>query len=132
MLGAGWSGPRPAGCCTRDLWLPTSRPEGEVRWRAVSRRVASRPRRNPVCRLLPAGQRDRPGEGNHSHRPGRPTMISNERQYRITKNQAERFEQALAQLEQSDRPERMRRIMRDGMESQLQELREELAEYDAL
>ena len=59
-------------------------------------------------------------------------MIANERQYRITKVEAERFEQALAQLEQSDRPEPFRRIMRDGMESQLQELREELAEYDAL
>lgn len=59
-------------------------------------------------------------------------MITNERQYRITKREAERFEQALAQLEQSDRPKALRRIMRDGMESQLQELREELAEYEAL
>ncbi len=59
-------------------------------------------------------------------------MISNERQYHVTRNAAQRFEQALDQLEQSDRPEPIRRIMRDGMESQLQELREEMAEYDAL
>lgn len=61
-------------------------------------------------------------------------MITNQRQYRITRNQAERFEQALAQLDQTEshRSAQMRSVMRDAMESQLQELLEELTAYDAL
>lgn len=61
-------------------------------------------------------------------------MITNQRQYRITKTEAERFEQALAQLDtvEGHRSDRMRRIMRDAMDSQLEELREQLAEYEAL
>ncbi len=61
-------------------------------------------------------------------------MIANERQYRITKSEAEKFEQALARLDvvEGHRSPEMRRIMRDGMQSQLEELREQLAGYDAL
>jgi DNA-binding Xre family transcriptional regulator len=61
-------------------------------------------------------------------------MIANERQYRITKTAAREFEAALARLEtvEAHRPPDMRRVMREAMESQLEELREEIAEYDAL
>lgn len=61
-------------------------------------------------------------------------MIANERQYRITKSEAKKFEEALDRLEtvEGHRPDEMRRIMREAMESQLEELREQLAEYDAL
>jgi len=61
-------------------------------------------------------------------------MIANERQYRITKAEAERFEEALAQSDESisDLDPRLRRAMREGLESQLEELREQLAEYEAL
>ncbi|MPZ14365.1 MAG: helix-turn-helix domain-containing protein [Chloroflexi bacterium] len=61
-------------------------------------------------------------------------MIANERQYRITKAEAAKFEEALARLEtvEGHRSDEMRRIMRDAMESQLEELQEQLAEYDAL
>lgn len=61
-------------------------------------------------------------------------MIANERQYRITKAEAERFEEALAQSDESisDLDPRLRRAMREGLESQLDELREQLAEYEAL
>ena len=61
-------------------------------------------------------------------------MITNERQYRITRSEAERFEQALAQAEEQggELDPRLRWAMREALESQLEELREELAEYDAL
>lgn len=61
-------------------------------------------------------------------------MITSERQYRITKAEAQRFEQALAHAEQQGAHlhPRLRQAMRDGLESQLEELREQLAEYEAL
>ena len=60
-------------------------------------------------------------------------MITNERQYRITKAEATRFEEALAQPEKETKVHpRVRQAMREGIESQLQELREEIAEYEAL
>ena len=61
-------------------------------------------------------------------------MIANERQYRITKAAAERFEEALAKSRQprTDLDPRLQQAMREGIESQLEELREQLAEYEAL
>ena len=61
-------------------------------------------------------------------------MIANERQYRITRTAAREFEEALARLEtvEAHRPPELRRVMREAMESQLEELREELADYEAL
>lgn len=61
-------------------------------------------------------------------------MITNERQYRITKTEIERFEKSLSQPTEQGKdlhPE-LQRAMREGLESQLQELREEVEEYDAL
>jgi DNA-binding Xre family transcriptional regulator len=61
-------------------------------------------------------------------------MIANERQYRITRTAARELEEALARLEtvEAHRPSELRRVMREAMESQLEELREELADYEAL
>ena len=61
-------------------------------------------------------------------------MIANERQHRITRTAAREFEEALARLEtvEAHRPPELRRVMREAMESQLEELREELADYEAL
>ncbi len=61
-------------------------------------------------------------------------MIANERQYRITKAEAERFTQALARsAEQSIHLHpRLRQAMQEGLESQLAELHEQLIEYEAL
>ncbi len=61
-------------------------------------------------------------------------MITNERQYRITKAAVEDFEAALARLEtvEADRPLEMRQVMREAIESQLEELHEQVAEYEAL
>jgi len=61
-------------------------------------------------------------------------MIANERQYRITKSAARDFEDALANLDtvEAHRPAELRRAMREAIESQLEELREQLAEYEAL
>jgi len=63
-------------------------------------------------------------------------MIKNERQYRITKAQADKFANALAQLETQDPHQRnldpaLAKAERDALEGQLDTLREELAEYEA-
>ena len=61
-------------------------------------------------------------------------MIANERQYRITRAALTRFEEALTNSSQepSQLDPRLQRAIREGIESQVHELREELAEYDAL
>ena len=60
-------------------------------------------------------------------------MIKNERQYRITKAQADKFEAALDALSKDTAKDPLlAQIERDAMESQLQELRELLHEYDEL
>ena len=63
-------------------------------------------------------------------------MITNERQYRITRAELKRFEEALAaQSSAGPRPgvhPRVHQAMLDGMASQRDELREELGRYDDL
>lgn len=64
-------------------------------------------------------------------------MIKNERQYRITKAQAEKFEQMLEQLTQdtgavTDESPLFREIQAEALRSQLAELREQLKEYESL
>lgn len=61
-------------------------------------------------------------------------MITNERQYRITKNWLARFEQARASAEEqtTNLHPRARRAFRDQYESQIAELRTDLADYEAL
>jgi DNA-binding Xre family transcriptional regulator len=61
-------------------------------------------------------------------------MIANERQYRITKTAVREFEEALDRLETAEahRPPDVRRVMREAIESQLDELREQVTEYEAL
>lgn len=64
-------------------------------------------------------------------------MIRNEREYRITRAQADRFERALAQLAQ--RPAiaatlhpLLQQAEEDGIRSQLADLRQEIGEYESL
>lgn len=63
-------------------------------------------------------------------------MIKNERQYRITRAQAEKFERALRELEnKKERAEvhpRLQTAQADALRSQLEDLRSELHEYDDL
>lgn len=64
-------------------------------------------------------------------------MIKNERQYRITKAQADKFESALAQAterasQRDDIDPLVQLAISDGLRSQLEELKEELAEYESL
>lgn len=64
-------------------------------------------------------------------------MIKNERQYRITKAQAQRFEQALTDLADGIEDKKQENpilfeAQRSALESQLDDLREELTEYEAL
>ncbi len=64
-------------------------------------------------------------------------MIKNERQYRITKAQAERFSQALRDLradedEQHELHPRLRQIQEEALKSQLKDLKDDLREYETL
>jgi ribosome-binding protein aMBF1 (putative translation factor) len=63
-------------------------------------------------------------------------MIKNEKQYRITKAQARRFEEALAELARQQRPSnitpRLWQAQRDAAESQVQELQEQIDAYERL
>jgi ribosome-binding protein aMBF1 (putative translation factor) len=63
-------------------------------------------------------------------------MIENERQYKVTKHWIAEFEKTLTSLRTTPRPEkvhpRMHRAMVESVESQLIDLREEVAEYEAL
>jgi ribosome-binding protein aMBF1 (putative translation factor) len=63
-------------------------------------------------------------------------MIKNEKQYRITKAQARRFEEALAELARQQRPAtitpRLWRAQRDAAESQLHELQQQINAYEQL
>ena len=63
-------------------------------------------------------------------------MIKNEKQYRITKAQARRFEDALAELARQERPSniapRLWRAQRAAAASQLQELQEQIDAYQLL
>ncbi len=64
-------------------------------------------------------------------------MITNERQYRITRGEADRFRKAISQLASSqagrmDVHPRVLQAEREAMESQLADLQAELAEYERL
>ena len=63
-------------------------------------------------------------------------LIKNERQYRITRTQAEKFETAIRELESAPAAGRLHPKLHqaqiDALQSQLAELREELEEYEAL
>lgn len=63
-------------------------------------------------------------------------MIKNEKQYRITKAQARRFEEALAEIAGQERPPnispRLWQAQRDAAESQLNELQELIDAYERL
>ena len=61
-------------------------------------------------------------------------MITNERQYLITKAEAERFELALSQTDEQNKKlyPKLRKAAREGLESQLRESREALYDYEAL
>jgi transcriptional regulator with XRE-family HTH domain len=63
-------------------------------------------------------------------------MIRNEREYRITRSQASKFEQALSQLPAAEEAAGLhpliQKAQRDALQSQLGELREQLAQYEGL
>ena len=61
-------------------------------------------------------------------------MIGNEREYRITTAAIGRFEAALGRLEEGSagRHPLLQQALRESMEGEVQTLREQVAEYDAL
>jgi hypothetical protein len=60
-------------------------------------------------------------------------MIANELRRRVTQTAIRELEEALARLDEDakDRPEWIRKGLREGMEGQLADLGQELAEYEA-
>ena len=59
-------------------------------------------------------------------------MITNQRQYLVAQSQAARFRQALAAPDAPGLHPKAVKAMRAGLRSQLDDLEDELAEYDAL
>ena len=60
-------------------------------------------------------------------------MIKNERQYRVTRAQAERFRQALTELKKNNGvPSSLRKIQSDAISSQLEQLEGQILEYKEL
>ena len=63
-------------------------------------------------------------------------MIKNEKQYRITKAQVRRFQDALAEMEHQKKPvnvtPRLWKAQRDAAQSQLDDLQDEVAQYERL
>lgn len=61
-------------------------------------------------------------------------MITNERQFRITRAEAERFRQAIedAKTQETDLSPRMYQAMIEGLQSQLDDLLAEVSQYEAL
>lgn len=63
-------------------------------------------------------------------------MIKNEKQYRITRAQARRFKEALAELTREERPSnvtpRLWQAQRDAAESQLRDLEKQIDAYEQL
>jgi len=64
-------------------------------------------------------------------------MIKNEREYRITKTQVKKFEQALAQLPKKRLTEkgvhpRLAKAQKDALQSQLESLAEQIKDYEKL
>lgn len=60
-------------------------------------------------------------------------MIKNERQYRVTKAQVGRFRRALTELKSSNRsPSLLRKAQTEAIASQLEQLEEQIAEYEQL
>jgi len=89
--------------------------------------VAQRPRRLcDSCRKKLNGQAKLPRK--------RAKLIKDERQYWVTRAQAEKFGNAIREMESAPEGEPLPSILRqaqiDGLRSQLSELREELEEYE--
>ena len=62
-------------------------------------------------------------------------MIKNERQYRITKAQVEKFARTIAEVEARPKPAlhpKLRRAQLDGLRSQFDDLKRELHDYEVL
>jgi transcriptional regulator with XRE-family HTH domain len=63
-------------------------------------------------------------------------MIKNEREYRITRAQAAKLEQALVELDRAGSEERLHPLLekaqRESLQSKMDDLREQMTEYEAL
>ena len=94
--------------------------------------------RQGVCGFLPGEQDEWPTERDSGNQAGKEwaKVIKNEKQYRITKAQVRRFQDAVAELAGQDRPSnisaRLWEAQRQAALSQMEELREQVAAYERL
>jgi ribosome-binding protein aMBF1 (putative translation factor) len=115
-------------------------------WRELEDRLDFNPRghrmlagfRQGVCEFLPGEQDERRTERDFGNPAGKEQakVIKNEKQYRITKAQVRRFQDAVAELAGQDRPSnisaRLWKAQREAALSQMEELREQVAAYERL
>src|ERR1035438_3626664 len=118
-----------------------ARPRGAetpVPGRVVPSATAGRRDRQSICGVFPGEQADRRTERDSGNPAGKEQakVIKNEKQYRITKAQVRRFEAALAELAGQQRPSnvapRLWEAQRQAAQSQMEELREQVAAYERL
>ena len=137
MLGCDGSGRRTIGSGSSRLLKRTGSARGSLRRRTVSGTTAVRTERQNVPRILPERQTDGRSQGHHRSRsPEVAAVIKNERQYRITRAQAEKFEHAIAELVSTPDTLGMQPVLKeariDALRSQLGDLKADLEEYQAL
>ena len=89
-----------------------------------------RPRRRKIVTAQPFPFRSHIIDSITAQQYSEEAMITNEHQYRITKAEAQQFEEALRQsdAQSSELHPLLRQAMREGLESQFRELQEQIAE----
>ena len=134
-LGNEGRGSRASGSCASRHEASSSGNEGEISWRPVSgfgqRRTGS-----ALSRLF-RERSQRRQEGHRADRSRELAMITNERQYRITRKKARDFARAIEEYDagspgRADVHPKLAKAEREAMESQLMDLQDELEEYDKL
>src|SRR5262249_41382841 len=116
-----------------DVRPGPGRAEVEIRRGALPGERAGDTVRNAVSGVLPDPQ-GWGSEGDRRNRPAEATVITNERQYRITRAWAARFAEALEHVDEEDADQHpvLRQARREQYESQLAELEQQLAACRAL
>jgi hypothetical protein len=136
VLGRGGREARPTEAGVLRLLALTGRTESSVCGGILPGRPPGRPHRQDVSGPLSNGERDWTGKGHFDSRPqAMAAMIKNERQYRITKAQADKFTQALRELRREGKRTThpvLHKAQRDALRSQLADLSCELTAYEGL
>ena len=137
VLGCDASGRRAIGSCSSRFLKRTGTTKGSLRSRTVPSTTTEWTERQNVPGILSDRQTDGGSQGHHRSRsPEVAAVIKNERQYRITRAQAEKFEHAMAELASAPDTPGVHPVLKkaqiDALRSQLGDLKAELEDYQAL